>query len=246
MDVLLAGEITAPDIQLTWPPRPPSVELPGDEIHVWGASLHDPGLAAYAKREMLAPEERERAAKFHFERDRKSFVVRRSVMRAVLGSYLRMAAADVPLVYEEWGKPRILASNGDPPLHFNFSHSRGLALCAVGRFAALGVDVEKLRPMPEMAEIGATFCSPQENALIKGASDDQRLEVFFDVWTRKEAYLKATGQGLASSLAQIDCSEAAPGWTLHSLSPAQGYTGTLAFPGHADKVRCWRWEVGPA
>jgi 4'-phosphopantetheinyl transferase len=242
MDVLPAGEIAAPDIQLEWASPPQSVDLPGEDVHVWSASLLDPGLEPYAKGEMLSPSEQERSAKFHFERDRRSFVVRRSLLRAILGVYLKIEAVQVPLVYEQWGKPKLAAREGTPPLHFNFSHSRGLAVCAVSGFGVVGVDVEKLRPMPEMAEISATFCSPPENAQIKAAPAEMQVEAFFGVWTRKEAFLKANGQGLVGSLASVDCSAAPPDWTLQTFSPAPGFVGSLAFPGRAGKVQCWRWE----
>jgi len=107
------------------------------------------------------------------------------------------------------------------------------------------VDVEQLRPMPEMADIGAAFCSARENARINAAPPEKKLEVFFSIWTRKEAYLKATGEGIAGALAQLDCSQAPPGWSLHALSPAPGFVGALAFPGSAARPLCWRWERPP-
>jgi 4'-phosphopantetheinyl transferase len=241
MDIAPAGDIAAPDIQLAWPAPTQPVELPGEEVHVWSASLLNPAFATYAKGELLSQTEKDRSAKFHFERDRRNFVVRRSLLRAILGGYLKMDPAQLVFEYEEWGKPRLPPQVGAPPLHFNFSHSRGLALCAVTSLAPVGVDVEKLRPMPEMAEIAATFCAAAENAQIKDAPEERKLEVFFGVWTRKEAFLKANGQGLVGSLAQVDCSVAPPGWTLQTFSPARGFAGSLAFPGRAEQVHCWRW-----
>jgi 4'-phosphopantetheinyl transferase len=114
-------------------------------------------------------------------------------------------------------------------------------LCAVSRFAPVGVDVEQLRPMPEMAEIEATFCSAGENALLNAAAPEKKLEIFFDLWTRKEAYLKATGEGIAGSLAQLDCSEPPPGWAFHALSPARGFAGALAYAGGGVAPLCWQW-----
>ena len=220
---------------------PPRVELADDEVHVWSAWLGGAEADDSTGLAMLSEEERARSAKFHFEGDRKNFIARRSLLRAILGHYLKVEPAQVTLAYEEWGKPRLAGPEGRATLHFNFSHSRNLALCAVGRIAPLGVDVEKLRPMPEMAEICATFCSVGENALLHAAPPERKLEVFFSVWTRKEAYLKATGEGIAGSLAQLDCSEAPPGWSFHALSPAPGFAGALACARAGARILCWQW-----
>jgi 4'-phosphopantetheinyl transferase len=229
------------DIQLNWPLPPLQVELAGDEVHVWSAWLGGAEAGHLAAHEVLSEDERAHSARFHFEGDRKNFVARRSLRRAILGYYLKIKPSQVSLAYEERGKPRLAGPDSPAPLHFNCSHSRSLALCAVGRSAPLGVDVEKLRPMPEMAEICATFCSVGENALLHAAPPERKLEVFFSVWTRKEAYLKATGEGIAGSLAQLDCSEAPPGWSFHALSPAPGFAGALACARAGARILCWQW-----
>ncbi len=241
MEVVSAIKPQPADLELSWPLPPPQVELAVDEVHVWGAWLGRAQADYAAGLGTLCEEERARAAQFHFDGDRKSFVARRSLLRAILGHYLKVGPAQVSLAYEEWGKPRLAGPGGRATLHFNFSHSRNLALCAVGRIAPLGVDVEKMRPMPEMAEIGAAFCSARENAQIHAAPPEKKLEVFFSIWTRKEAYLKATGEGIASSLAQLDCSEAPPGWSFHALWPAPGFVGALACAAGGARALCWQW-----
>jgi 4'-phosphopantetheinyl transferase len=240
-----ASQTQPANLPLTWPLPPPQIELAEDEVHVWSAWLRGSPADYSAGLEMLSEEERARAAKFHYEGDRKNFVARRSLLRAILGHYLKIEPSQITLAREERGKPRLAGPDGASRLHFNFSHSRNLALCAVDRFAPVGVDVEQLRPMPEMAEIGATFCSGQENALLNAAPPERKLEVFFNLWTRKEAYLKATGEGIAGSLAQLDCSEAPPGWALYSLSPAPGFAGALALAGNGAMTHCWQWSRKP-
>jgi 4'-phosphopantetheinyl transferase len=241
MEVVPVSEFHSTDIPLTWPSPPPQAELAGDDVHVWGARLERAEAGDWAGLEMLSENERARSARFHFERDRRNFIARRSLLRAILGHYLNVEPSQVSLAYEERGKPRLAGADSPAPLYFNFSHSRGLALCAVCRFAPLGVDVEKLRPMPEMAEIGAAFCSVRENALLNSAPPEKKLEVFFSIWTRKEAYLKATGEGIAGSLAQLDGSEAPPGWSFHALCPAPGFVGALACAGGGARTFCWQW-----
>jgi 4'-phosphopantetheinyl transferase len=243
VDVNPANETKTAELPLAWPLPPTQAGLAVNEVHVWSAWLGRAKTGFPAGLEMLCEEERARAARFHFERDRKNFIARRSLLRAILGWYLKVEPSNVPLVYEERGKPKLLGTDGAAAFHFNFTHSRNLALCAVGRPGPLGVDVEQLRPMPEMAEIGATFCSAQENALIAAAPPEKKLDVFFSLWTRKEACLKATGEGIAGSLAALDCSKSPPGWSLHELSPAPGYVGTLACAAAAVQIKCWQWSA---
>jgi len=235
-------ELHPADIQLSWPPPPPQMELAGGAVHVWSARLDRSEAGDAAALAMLSDDERARSARFVLGRDRRNFIARRSLLRAILAHYLKSGPSQIILTREERGKPRLAAPNVVPPLHFNFSHSRGLAVCAVGRLAPLGVDVEQFRPMPEMAEIAATFCSAPENALLKAAPPEKKLEVFFSIWTRKEAYLKATGEGIAGTLAQLDCSQAPPGWSLHALSPAPGFVGALACTGSQPAPLCWQWQ----
>jgi 4'-phosphopantetheinyl transferase len=229
-------------IQLSWPLPPSQTELAGGAIHVWSALLERSDAGYSAALATLSDDERARAAKFHFERDRKNFVAGRSLLRVILGHYLEIGPSQITLAYEERGKPRLPAPDGVPPLHFNLSHSRNLALCAVSRFAAVGVDVEQIRPMPELADIAASFCSMPENALLNAAPPDKKLEVFFSIWTRKEACLKATGEGIASALAQLDCSQTPPGWLLQTLSPAPGFIGALACAAGEAAPLCWQWQ----
>jgi 4'-phosphopantetheinyl transferase len=238
---VVSSRLKSADLQLDWPPPPPLVELGDGEVHVWSAWLGRVEADYSAGLGMLSEEERARATKFHFDGDQKNFVARRALLRGILGYYLKVEPSQISLACEERGKPRLSGPERAAGLHFNLSHSRSLALCAVGRFAPLGVDVEKLRPMPEMAEIGAMFCSAHENALLNAAPPEKKLEVFFSLWTRKEAYLKATGEGIAGSLAQLDCSQSPPGWALHSLSPAPGFVGALAYAGGEARTLCWQW-----
>jgi 4'-phosphopantetheinyl transferase len=96
--------------------------------------------------------------------------------------------------------------------------------------------------VPELEDITATFAAPGENALLQATPSEKKLEVFFNIWTRKEACLKATGEGIAGALAQMDCTEAPPGWMLRSFSPAAGFIGAIACAGAAAEPLCWRWE----
>ena len=233
----------AAEIQLAWPPPPPHVELSGTEVQVWASWLLRPDYDYAAGLATLSAAERERSGLFQFERDRKNFIARRALVRGILGHYLNLEPSCVALQTEERGKPRLASPEGDASgrLHFNFSHSRNLGLLAVSRSSPVGVDVERIRPMPEMEETAANFCSVLENAQFHAAPPEQKLEVFFNIWTRKEAFLKATGEGIAGALAELDCSVAPAPWEFHPLSPAAGFAGTLAVTRGLTAPECWQW-----
>jgi len=152
------------------------------------------------------------------------------------------------------GKPVLASSAGEDTLHFNLSHSCGLAVYAITRAVPLGVDVERIRPMNDMQDIASRFFTAHENGLLQAVSSHQRLEAFFNCWTRKEACLKATGQGIGEGLAEVEVTlahgeparvlsimgstQAAAGWSLHALEPATGYVSALAYRGKRLKLAC--------
>jgi len=243
-----------------WPLPPAHVQLGGRQIHVWCAGLEGPPskVAAFAK--TLSDPERKRAERFQFERDRDRFIIRRGLLRRMLGCYLNTDPAQVTFTYESRGKPVLAGITDGQMLQFNLSHSHGLALFAVARQAPLGIDLERIRPIPELDQIAARFFSPYENALLDDLPKEQVPEAFFHCWTRKEAYLKATGEGIADSLPEVEVSlspwraaqlvsiagdlQAAGLWTLHALAPAPGFVGALAVKAKGLEALCWRWPSG--
>jgi 4'-phosphopantetheinyl transferase len=140
-------------------------------------------------------------------------------------------------------------------LHFNLAHSGELALLALTRAGEVGVDVERIRPMPDALELAARFFSPREVAALQTVPPDDANAAFFRLWTRKEAWLKATGEGIAESLARVEVTcraeeacrvvaiggdaAAAAEWSLHSLEPAAGCLGALAIRRRDVRLRCW-------
>ena len=241
-----------------WPSPPTHLDLAGDEIHVWCAGLDQlaSDLPSFAR--PLSESERKRADRFQFDRDRNRFIVRHGLLRMILGRYLKIEPARVAFAYESRGKPLLSGPAGVPPFHFNLSHSNGLALIAATRQAALGVDAEQVRFVPEADQIAAKFFSPRESAMLNAIPADQKMEAFFNCWTRKEAYLKATGEGIADALPRIEVSLtlgqparllkisgdalAASLWTLSALAPAPGFVGALAIKAGRLKLACWRWS----
>jgi 4'-phosphopantetheinyl transferase len=174
-----------------------------------------------------------------------------------LGRYLGLKPGQLRFCYGPHGKPSLAPPLEEEALRFNVSHSQGLALFAVARGRELGVDLEYVRPIAEVEQIVARFFSERESKAFSALPAGRRLEAFFNCWTRKEAYVKARGGGLALSLKQFDVS-LAPGeaaalsctgddaqevarWSLWALEPGPGYVAALAVEGHGWRLACWQW-----
>jgi len=233
--------------------------LEPDEVHLYSAAL-DPGAADQGRlRAVLSADELERAARFHFDRDRRRFIVARGMLRHLLSAYLRRPAASHRFVYGAKGKPA-LADGEHQPLFFNVSHSEERVLIGLTRALPLGVDIEYLRPLSDAASIAERFFSNTEAAVFRRLPSSQRTVGFFNCWTRKEAYLKATGDGLSAPLDRFDLTlapgeqarmlrldgsaESAAAWALVDLRPAPGYAGALCIERHG--LRAMGWKVLPA
>lgn len=172
----------------------------------------------------LSDAERERAARFRFERDRRRFVVARARLREELAMRLGVRPEAVEFAYGDNGKPRL----ANHELQFSVSHCDDVALFAFSQTAQVGVDVEAIRPVREADAIAVQFFSPLEHAGYAALAPRDRLLGFFRVWTRKEAYVKALGVGFSMALERFDLSVAPRGWRLHSFFPLPGFIASLA------------------
>jgi 4'-phosphopantetheinyl transferase len=241
-----------------WRPPPAGVELPADEVHVWRASLSQPPERLERWRGALAPDERERAARFHFERDRRRFVAARGQLREVLSRYAGLAAGDLRFLYASHGKPYLADESGGAWLRFNVSHAGELALYAVARGRELGVDIEEVRADVEHEEIAGQFFSAPEAAALRALAAGLRREAFFLCWTRKEAYIKGIGEGLSLPLDSFDVSltpgepaallavrgdaREAARWTLKDLDVGPGYHAALVAEGRDWDLQRWQCD----
>lgn len=236
---------------------PEQWRLPDDEVHVWRA-VTEPAHYEQTLLSLLSPAERERADRFHFQRDRRRFIVARGVLRTLVGQYLNLPPADVCFETNEYGKPYLAETmpHADT-LAFNVSHAGRLVLYAFVCNRNIGVDVEHVRTIPEMAEIARRFFSTYEADVFHSLPPAEREEAFFACWTRKEAYIKARGKGLAIPLDQFDVSlipgqpaqilrirdagDDASRWRLESLVPADRYVAAIAVEGYQWHLRRWQW-----
>jgi 4'-phosphopantetheinyl transferase len=240
-----------------WRSPPETLVLGGDEVHVWRATLDQTPSQIQNFRRSLAADEQARAERFYFERDREHFIVARGVLRAILSGYLKRAPEGLSFCYSSHGKPALAGESGGDAIRFNVSHSHGIALYAVTRGREVGVDLEHIRSNLAVMEIAERFFSRREVAMLLALPTEEQREAFFRCWTRKEACLKARGEGLSLPLDQIDVS-LAPGepasilgtqpdaseasrWSLHELAPAPGYAAALAVEGHGWRLACWQW-----
>jgi len=243
-----------------WRAPPGMLVLGNDEVHVWRATLDQPPSQIQSLLHNLAADEQARAERFCFERDREHFIAARGVLRAILGGYLNREPQRLSFCYNSYGKPALAGESDGDAIRFSVSHSHGVALYAVGRGRDVGIDLERIRSDVAVAQIAERYFSRREVATLRALPAEAQRQAFFLGWTRKEAYIKARGEGLSLPLDQFDVS-LAPGepaavlgtqrdpfeasrWSLQELTPAPGYAAALAVEGHGWRLTCWQWPDG--
>ena len=256
-DVLSMDFIVSPVLPWCFPPD--NLTLGSDEVHVWRASLNRTEAQVEILKHTLVAEELRRAGRYHFHKDREHFIVARGLLRTILGRYLNTEPGQVRFCYGAHGKPALSRVFGDETLRFNLSHSHGLALFAVSRGRELGVDLEYIQSHLAGDQIVERFFSPREVALLRALPKDVQREAFFIFWTRKEAFIKATGKGLSLPLNQFEVSlvsgeaitllsangdhQEASRWSLQTLAAGSGYAAAVCVEGHDWRLKGWQWSA---
>lgn len=222
--------------------------LPEGEVHVWHASLERPAWIVEGMRELLAGEERRRADRFRFERDRARYIVGRALLRGLLARYLGAAPEELMFEYGEYNKPALC----DGPW-FNLSHSGATALYAFSDTGEIGIDVELDDRDFAGRRVAERFFSPAEVSVLRSLPAEAQPRAFLACWTRKEAFIKARGDGLSLPLDSFDvtltpgvpaallrtawCNEEAEQWYMEDLSDHQaGYIAAVALRGERCRV----------
>ena len=239
----------------TWRTPEAFPALTADVVHVWRIALAISDAELARRTGVLTVEELARAARFHFEPDRRRWIATRGAVRLLLAGYAGVAPTSVRFSLGPHGKPALEKPDGTE-LEFNVSHSGELALCAVSRQRAVGVDVEAIRPEFATLSMARRFFAPAEAAALAALPQKRQREAFFACWSRKEAYIKARGTGIALGLDRFEVSltpgrpatllathdepEAAERWRLVALAPGDGYAGALVTDGSA-RLECWQW-----
>jgi 4'-phosphopantetheinyl transferase len=226
------------------------VRLNADEVHVWQACLDAHPATVERFLGYLSSAEKDRAARFLSPRDGHRFIVCRGILRELLGGYLCRPASDVCLEIGPRGKPALHADAGMPDLRFNISNSQGLALYAFALGREVGIDIEKIRPEVAFEGIEDRYFSLRERQELRGLPEKLRAEGFFLCWTRKEAYVKARGDGLYLPLDSFDVS-LTPGepavlnsqdrdrWSIYPLQARADFAGSLVVEGGEIPVKLW-------
>jgi len=241
----------------SWAKSPQLLQLKRSEVHVWRVDLDVP-IAIRSLLPILSEDEKLKAERFYFQKDRDRFIVGRGLLRQILSSYLGKEPNALSICYNQYGKPALNAVDDHEQICFNLSHSHGLALIAVARNRRLGVDLEYIRNDFSCEEIAERFFSPRESAILRSLPATMKTKAFFTCWTRKEAFVKATGRGLSLPLNEFDVSFI-PGepamllhvgwdtkesyrWSLQELSMDPSYVAALAVEGNNWQLKYWRWQ----
>lgn len=226
-----------------------------DEVHVWRVVLDRVDEALHRDRGILSPDERRRADRYRFPVHARRFAAGRASLRRILAAYLETDPREIVFAYGPDGKPR-LADAGET-LRFNLAHSADVALVAVARRREVGVDLERVRRGVAHRRLAERFFSPNEVAALEAFPTPFLEAAFFATWARKEAYVKARGEGLARWLRRFAVSVepsaerpslAVPGhpgeaerWTLHTIDAGPGFAAAIAIEGEArPRTLVWR------
>jgi 4'-phosphopantetheinyl transferase len=220
------------------------------EVHVWLASLSVSLDVEQYLKEMLPEHELNRAQRFHFEHDRRRFIVAHGILRSILSDYVKQPAGELIFQHNKYGKPSLASSD----IVFNLSHSDEFALCAVSRSGAVGVDIEFIRDVKDWEEMSTFIFTSCEREELYSLPPEERLIGFFSGWTRKEAIVKAIGHGLSVPLSSFSVTIAPEGparvtdmsnigsWRLIELPAIPSYSTALAVDIYPIVLSCFQWH----
>jgi 4'-phosphopantetheinyl transferase len=242
-----------------WSSQWPATRLDADSIHVWRLTIPDDSPLGMDRLEWLSADEHERAGRLVRPLDRHRFVARRVILRLLLATYTGLAPHRLWFQVGPRGKPELIPALGTERLHFNVSHSAGMALYAVSRQGPVGVDVEQVVPIPEMSAMIEECFALSEQHQLNQLPAPVRLHRFYRSWTCKEAVLKALGEGITDGLHRVEVGlgprwvpfirsiagrSPTERWMVASLQPARGFLGAVAKPGEAVLVQCGQIDLG--
>jgi 4'-phosphopantetheinyl transferase len=236
-----------------WYNVPDDLKINSSDIHLWRRKLESPDQEIQTLFNILNEEEKIKAKRFVFEKHQRRFIVARSTLKIILSNYLKIAPNQIGLKYSSRGKPTLIKDINPDKLEFNVSHSEELAIYGITRDRLIGVDVEYNRAMGDAEQLAKRFFCPQEYEIIRSLNSPEKEQTFFQLWTAKEAYLKATGEGISGGLDQIVVSletinpflalpnsgKPLTDWTLFTLTPQTEYLASVVVQGNHCALKYW-------
>lgn len=211
------------------------MNLTARQLHLWYIPLHIevPLSLAFAT---LSIDEQQRAESFKFKKNQRDYILRRFLLRKILSLYSMIEPQAIHFIYNEYQKPYL--EKNEHHLQFNMSHSHDVAILGIMKNHTIGVDIECLKPMHDIVNIAQEFFSPKEIADFLLLSECDRLEFFYTTWTKKEAFVKAIGEGLSYQPNLVDVSMALE-WSLNGFilkHKNDRYAIAIATKGESPKI----------
>lgn len=241
-----------------WLQAPPEVQIQAGIVEVWRARLNWSKEHLAKSRDILSSDELERANRFKFQQHRNRYIVARTILRRLLGWYLSKEPSEVSFSYSQYHKPSLSPATSEIALAFNLAHSQDLAVFAFTIGRKVGIDVEHLRPLEDAHGLAKRFFARSEYRAWRTLSEHRRLKGFYDCWTRKEAFIKAVGEGLSFPLDQFEVTidsvrparlltvrgerDTATAWSLYSLELGPKAVAALVISGRKLPVRCFEFN----
>ena len=240
----------------SWKLASPAQELKDRQLHFWSFSIEPEAWGLEEVARCLSDDELKRASRFYFAPDRLHFILARGLLRRLLASYLKVEPSSLAFNYGPNGKPRLAPPFNQSGLQFNLAHSGGRAVVALGKGIEVGVDLEHLRNFADMDAVAECFFSRGEVNALRPLGGLEKPRHFYSLWTCKEAYLKACGEGLIDSLQNIEVElseekgylrflgseqDRCFAWPIHRFEPMHGYLAAVTASGAISGIQCFDW-----
>jgi 4'-phosphopantetheinyl transferase len=233
--------------------------LDQEDVHVRIACLDRPHSEQSYFESILAKDEMDRANRFYFHKDRARFVAGRGLLRIILSSYVGVPPGEIIFTYGSRGKPALQPEIDQPAIEFNLAHSHGMAIYAITQDRPVGVDIEFIQADFPVEDVATNFFSVAELSMLQALPRKLRVEAFFKCWTRKEAFIKALGDGLSCPLADFDVSlmsgepakllnvgwapEETSRWCIEDINAVAGCAAAVVFSGSRRRLHVSHWDL---